>query len=95
LCFILEVHDPPLESTFFPHGILSQEVTQCSTPIGVLVTGAHQYSGQLGVLCEPVEFNDSSIKSYMVKLEPDHRMVTVDVSYLIPWSVNCVTNGYN
>jgi hypothetical protein len=52
-----------------------------------MVTGMHQYSTRLGVLCEPAEFNGSGIKSYVVKLQPDNEKVVVDVSCLVPRSV--------
>jgi hypothetical protein len=52
-----------------------------------MVTGKHEHSGRLGVLCEPAEFNDSGIKSYVVKLEPNNQKAVVDVSFLLPRSV--------
>jgi hypothetical protein len=52
-----------------------------------MVTGTHEHAGRLGVLCEPAEFNDSGIKSYVVKLEPNNQKAIVDISFLLPRSV--------
>ena len=53
----------------------------------ILVTGAHEFSGRLGVLCQPAEFNDYGIKSFVVKLRPDNQKAVVNVSNLVPQSV--------
>lgn len=85
--FVLEAYDPPLESTFFPHTVVSPEVELDSSPKKIMVTGVHELSGRLGILCRPAEFNDRGIKSYKVKLEPDEHKAVVDVSNLLPRSV--------
>jgi hypothetical protein len=50
----------------------------------VLIIGAHQFSGQRGILCAPAEFNDCGIKSYTVQLHPDHHKITVEMANLVP-----------
>jgi hypothetical protein len=61
-----------------------------------MVTGNHEHSGRLGVLCEPAEFNDRGIKSYVVKLEPNNQKAVIDISYILPRSVlELIINGYN
>jgi hypothetical protein len=52
-----------------------------------MITGKHEHAGRLGVLCEPAEFNDSGIKSFVVKLQPNDEKAIVDTSLLLPRSV--------
>ena len=55
-----------------------------SKPVDIMVVGTHEHSGRHGVICEPAVFNDSGIKSYVVRLEPHNEKVVVDVSNLVP-----------
>jgi len=82
-CFVLESYDPPLESTFYPHSILAQDITPQWNATEVIIIGAHESSGRLGTICAPAEFNDSGIKSFTVQLHPDNRKIIVETTNLV------------
>jgi len=83
-CFILEAYDPPMKSTFSPQSIVAQDTMPLWNMTEVLIIGAHEFSGLLGTLCAPAEFDDSGIKSFTVQLKLDNRKITVEAANLVP-----------
>jgi hypothetical protein len=82
-CFVLEAYDPPLESTFSPQSILAQEIILNPNETDVLIVGAHESAGRMATILAAAEFNDSGVKSYTVRLQPDNRQIIVELANLV------------
>jgi hypothetical protein len=80
--FVVEIFDPPIESTSFPCGILEPEPAQ--NGVGVNVVGDHRFATRNGTIRGVAKFNDSGVHSYIVELEPDNLRVPIQTVFLVP-----------
>jgi len=81
--------DRPVELPFFPHSEISapQESFDPSRAIPVLVTGRHQFSGQRGVTCGFIDYDNHGVGNFQVELEPEKNRVVIPAANLLPWYV--------